>query len=150
VAAAADTGPPLIRRECDGNRYRLFLYDPHGRVGADGEGPPRDGQAAPGGRGRQPSPRWELESQLRELVCFTERDSVTQRGAGQVEDAYRRSLRGDRGGEGGSAPRPAFGQRARREVLESSKTCLDQQARGARMVTWPRASMRRDHAMMQA
>jgi hypothetical protein len=98
----SDDGPPLMNRSLllsSGTDY--FLYDT-GRLGADGEWATTCWTSwYPGAGDQRPSFRAGLESHYASFVRFDAPDSVTHADvAAQVEDAYQRALRGDRGGEG--------------------------------------------------
>jgi len=115
----SDDGPPLMNRSLllsSGTDY--FLYDT-GRLGADGEWATTCWTGwYPGAGDQRPSFRAGLESHYASFVRFDVPGSVTHAEvAAQVEDAYQRALRGDRGGEGVISEARNFGS-ARADVLE--------------------------------
>lgn len=114
-----DDGAPLMNRALLlSTGTDTFLYDT-GRIGADDEWATTCWTSwHPGAGDQQPSFRAGLESHYASFVRFTARDSVTHAEvADRVEDAYRRSLRGDRGGEWVISQARHFGS-PRADVLE--------------------------------
>ena len=125
-----DDGPALMNRALLlGTGTDSFLYDT-GRVGADGEwGTTCWTSWYPGAGGEQPSFRAGLESHYASFARFEAPDSVTHAEiADRVEDAYRRSLRGDRGGEGVISRARHFGS-PRADVLEQQLNVLTSEYR---------------------
>jgi hypothetical protein len=120
-----DDGPPLMNRALLlGTGTDNFLYDT-GRVGADGEWATTCWTSwHPGAGDRQPSFRAGLESHYASFVRFNALDSATHAEVtDQVEVAYQRSLRGDRGGEPVISKARHFGS-ARADVLEAQLNVL--------------------------
>lgn len=121
----SDDGPPLMKRALVlGTGTDSFLFDT-GRAGEDGEWATTCWTSwNPGAGNRQPSFRAGLESHYASFVRFDAPDSVTHAEvADRVEDAYRRSLRGDRGGEPVIAEARHFGS-PRADVLEAQLNVL--------------------------
>lgn len=127
-----DDGPPLMNRALLlSTGTDNFLYDT-GRLGPDGEWATRRWTSwMPGGDDVRPSFRAGLESHYASFVRFEAAESVTRSEvAAQVEDAYQRALRGDRGGRGVVFEAQDFGS-ARAEVLEPQFSVLTNQYRAA-------------------
>jgi hypothetical protein len=111
-----------------------FLYDA-GRVGADGEWATTCWTSwYPGAGDQQPSFRAGLESHYATFVRFDVPDSATHAEVAlQVEDAYQRSLRGDRAGQQVISEARSFGS-ARADVLDQQLEVLTSQYRAATSV----------------
>ena len=146
----SDDGPALMNRALLlGTGTDNFLYDT-GRVGADGEWATTCWTSwNPGAGGQQPSFRAGLESHYASFARFKARDSVTHAEvAGQVEDAYQRSLRGDRTGEGVISRARHFGS-PRADVLEQQLNVLASKYRAeTSMLTPAKSEYAEDPAML--
>jgi hypothetical protein len=148
----SDDGPPLMNRALllsTGRSTDNFLYDT-GRIGTDGEWATTCWTSwYPGAGDQQPSFRAGLESHYASFVRFNARDSVTHAEvAGQVEDAYQRSLRGDRGGEGVISKARDFGS-PRADVLEQQVNVLTSKYRAeTSMLLLAKSEYAEDPAML--
>jgi hypothetical protein len=141
----SDDGPPLMNRALLlSTGTDNFLYDT-GRIGANGEWATTCWTSwHPGAADQQPSFRAGLELQYASFVRFDALDSVTHAEVtDQVEVAYQRSLRGDRGGEWAISKARHFGS-PRADVLEPQLNVLTSKYRAAiGMLTLANSSMRR-------
>jgi hypothetical protein len=148
----SDDGPPLMNRALllsTGGSTDNFLYDT-GRVGADGEWATTCWTSwYPGAGDQQPSLCAGLESHYASFARFEAPDSVTHAEvANQVEDAYQRSLRGDRGGEGVISKARDFGS-PRADVLEQQLNVLTGKYRAeTSMLTLVNSEYAEDPAML--
>jgi hypothetical protein len=148
----SDDGSPLMNRALllsTGRSTDNFLYDT-GRIGADGEWATTCWTSwYPGAGDQQPSFRAGLESHYASFVRFDAPDSVTHAEiATQVEDAYRRALRGDRSGEGIISGARHFGS-PRADVLEQQLNVLTSKYRAeTSMLTLAKSEYAEDLAML--
>jgi hypothetical protein len=148
--ADSDDGPPLMNRSLLlSSGPDSFLYDT-GRLGANGEWATTCWTSwYPGAGDQRPSFRAGMESHYASFVRFEAPGSVTHAEvAARVEDAYRRALRGDRGGEVVISEARNFGS-ARADVLELQFHVLTSQYRAATgAVTLTRSEQAADLAML--
>jgi len=146
----SDDGPPLMNRALLlGTGTDDFLYDT-GRIDADGEWATTCWTSwYPGAGNQQPTFRAGLVAHYASFVRFKAPDSVTHADvAAQVEDAYRRALRGDRSGEKIVSEARCFGS-PRAGALEPQLRVLTSQYRAATgVVTLAKSEQAADPAML--
>jgi hypothetical protein len=146
----SDDGPPLMNRALLlGTGPDDFLYDT-GRIDADGEWATTCWTSwYPGAGNQRPTFRAGLVAHYASFVSFKAHDSVTHADvAAQVEDAYRRALRGDRSGEKIVSEARYFGS-PRADALEVQLRVLTSKYRAATsVVTLAKSEQAADPAML--
>jgi len=148
----SDDGPPLMNRAVlisSGRSTDNFLFDT-GRTDANGEWATTCWTSwYPGAGDQQPSFRAGMVSHYASFVRFQASDSVTHAEvAAQLDDAYQRALRGDRGGEEVIFEARSYGN-TRADVLEPQVHVLTSQYRASTSpVTLARSEQAADPAML--